>query len=282
MYVLIHEHSYMQASSAQLCQDVCGAFDGLPLHGSHVSDPIEGAQDRDSLHLDDLHELGLFSTGTSDDCPPHSTKTQQQQQQQQQQQWCDPSHKTTLTCLDSSSPETNVPQQQHQHHGNPCLEVQHECSSSGAEHHTDDRQGMKGNTAGCNPAHHDAAMDAITVTQAVPHCSVLQAAVQRHQHLLPEPVNSTQQAAVERDKHPASHGSLSRQGFQPVMHKGGAAIASEELLKAAGEHSVLYKQMHSAHPHIAVSMALRLSRCHASNMSPAPICMLEKPSIRFS
>lgn len=254
----------MQASSAQLCQDVCGAFDGLPLHGSHVSDPIEGAQDQDSLHLDDLHELGLFPSGTSDDYPPHSPKTQQQQQQQQQR---DPSYKTTLTCLDSSSPESNVLQQQHQHHGNPCLQVQHECSTSSAEHHTDDRQGMKGNTAGCNPAHHDAAMDAITVTQPAPNCSVLHAAVLTHQYLLPEPNRSAQQPAVERDKHLASHGSLSRQCFQPVMHKGGAAITSEELLKAAGEHASLYTQMHSAHARIAVSTALwlilvMLATCH--------------------
>lgn len=225
----------MQGSSAQLCQDVCGAFDGLPLHGSPVSDPVEGAQSQHSLHLDDLQELGLLSNDASADYPLHRANTGQQQQQRD----------------------------------SPQLEVQHGCGTSSCEHHTNERQGTKGMT-GCNPAHHNAAMDANTVTQAAPHCSGLQAAVQRRQHqseLLSVPDRSTQRAAAARDKHASSHGSLSRQLLQPVMHKEGASIASEELLKAAGEQSSWYMQMHSAHSPITVSAVLQLiidmlATCH--------------------
>ena len=272
--VVLHEHTYMQASSAQLCQDVCGAFDGLPLHGSPVSDPIEGAHDQDSLDLTDLHELGLLSNGASHDFPPHGPNTEQQQQQH------GPFCRATVAGPDGGfnlESSSNVSQQ---HCNSPQLEVQHGCSTSSCEHLTDDRQGTKGNTAGRNPAHRDAVLDKFTITQAAPYCSVPQAAQKcQHQSELPlVPDRSTQQAIVERDKHDSSRGSLSRQFPQPVMSKGGAAMASEELLKAAGEKSSLYMQMRIAHPHQCLDGTVTHGCC-ASNISPASFCMLAYPAL---
>ena len=256
-----------------------GAFDGLPLHDSHVRDPLEGAQDQDSLHLHDLHELGLLSNGTSDDYPPHRMLTQQQQQQQQQGFSC----KTTAAHLDGGhNPNSNCncncnvqqQQQQLQQLDGSQLKAQHESSTATFVHHTDDR-GKKGNTAGRNTAHHDAAMDLFELPQPAPSCSFLQAAVKTHQQqadLRAVPDRSTQQVAVEREKRDSSHGRLNRQLHQPAMHKGVATIPYENLLKAAGGHSSLYMQMHDAHLHI--------THCswHASSTLPASICMLHKPS----
>lgn len=238
----------MQASSAQLCQDVCGAFDGLPLHGTHgpLHDPMEEPPDQDGLHLDDLHELGLLPHGTSDD-PFCDVNTQQPQQPQQPQQQNDLSCRATKTYPDSSSKlasSSNIPQQQQQQQQDDAqLDTQHACSTSNCEHRTVDRQGIKDSIAGHSQAHYGAALHVRTVTQAASHRSfIAAAAVPRHPNqseLLAVPTKrgvsdtSAQQVAAERESHDSSH--VSRRIAQPSMHTGGAGVASAELLKAAGE-----------------------------------------------
>lgn len=281
----------MQASSAQLCQDVCGAFDGLPLHGTHdplhdplhgtrdpLRDPMEEAPDEDGLHLDDLHELGLLPHGTSDD-PFCAVNTQQPQQQNDRSCRATKTHPNSSSNFDSSC---NVQQQPQQQQNNAQLCAQHACSTSSCEHQTVDRQGMKGSTAGQSQAHHGAALHVRTVTQAASHRSFIPAAVPWHpqqSELLAGPATvglsntSAHQVAAERESHDSS--CVSQHTAQPSMHNyGGAGIACAELLKAAGEHQPLDVELRDAHLHTsAIEAPIALATCQRRPVHASKACV---------
>lgn len=214
----------MQASSAQLCQDVCGAFNGLPLSDGQACD-AEEAQDQHSLHLYDLHELGLSPNGMPDEYPD-STNTQHQ--------LLDDSSNRGMDKLLDSSGNTR---QQHQRNS-PQLGHQQECSSS-SEQRRYDLQGTKHSS----PKGLRAPLGAPI---AAPHRSLIQAAATtQQQQAEPPPVpdtlrmpdKSTQPPTGHRMNHDSSQATMPRQFCEPARHEDCAVHATPRQL-ATAQHSL--------------------------------------------
>ena len=137
----------MQAPSAQLRLDVCGAFDGLPLHADHTHDTAEDTEDP-SMHCDYLLELGLLPDRPAN-CLLYSTDTQQTPLQQEETQ---PSQE-----LSSLNPNDVSNLQQH---SSPQLNSQPETGAFNLESFTDAEKRLEHKEAVCHVAH-AAAADAV-------------------------------------------------------------------------------------------------------------------------
>ena len=144
----------MQASSRQLCQDVCGAFDGLPLHEDYMSGTEEAAAYQHSLSSHNLNEFGFLPHDVPGRDPPASTDTHQQQH-----------HVTPAPQAHTLKPQNRRKQRRSLQRGRPPKviamqqSVQHvsePCTTSGGQPQQQDRPNLvAGSAALCRTRSHN-------------------------------------------------------------------------------------------------------------------------------